>query len=213
MEKRPSYFNKRKIISNYIAYANSENRVYVPENKEGFEKLIEALFKKIKAPTEEQKLNFNIIKKYPFLLPKNRWDKGLSVGKFGFDFFWTELDGMPRGWFIAFGKQLLDDLLVCLLKEKQDFLYQYMIVQIKEKFGRLRWYDNGNTDCGYKIISKYEKISAKTCIMCGKPGKIDEAEYWLEPLCKEHRANRNINEVHESLHIASIEALKNLIKY
>lgn len=46
----------------------------------------------------------------------------------------------------------------------------YKLFQIKEKFGTLRWYDNGNTDEGDALISQAEKESALTCELCGLPG-------------------------------------------
>lgn len=37
-----------------------------------------------------------------------------------------------------------------------------------------------------KIIDKYTEMSMNTCIICGKKGKIDYNNFWLEPLCKIH---------------------------
>jgi hypothetical protein len=80
----------------------------------------------------------------------------------------------------------LNDLLV-----KYDFFDKYRITQIKEKFGGLRWYDNGVPEKMYdeynEWLEKYEALSEVTCIHCGKAGTIDYKQYWLEPLCKEHK--------------------------
>lgn len=49
----------------------------------------------------------------------------------------------------------------------------------------LCWYDHGGNEETNKILAKYEYISERTCITCGKP-----ADYvtkgWIEPYCKEH---------------------------
>ena len=64
-----------------------------------------------------------------------------------------------------------------------------MITDIKEKYGTLRWYDNGNTGSGYDIISKYARLSEDTCIKCGKPAT-HMTEGWIMPLCDECDAKK-----------------------
>jgi hypothetical protein len=71
--------------------------------------------------------------------------------------------------------------------------------QIKEKFGTLRVYyhmegeyDETIEDIEKKIdaiINEYEDISAKTCDVCGQPGKINESG-WLACRCEEHTGKR-----------------------
>ena len=94
---------------------------------------------------------------------------------------YTELDAMPDGWRKAFGipmcKEIKNEL------KKYNYLYKYRIMQIKEKFGTLRWYDNGSPNGRvYEIINKYEDISYHTCIVCGEPAtKISKG--WISPYC------------------------------
>ena len=95
---------------------------------------------------------------------------------------YTELDAMPSGWRKTFGIQMCEDIKAELKKHK-GALRKYRITQIKEKFGGLRWYDEYSTEKIWKeIIPKYEELSYKTCIDCGKP-----AEYvscgWISPYC------------------------------
>ena len=60
-----------------------------------------------------------------------------------------------------------------------------MIVQIKEKFGYLRWYDNGCTERWYsEILPKYEALSERTCIRCGKKAAFISTG-WISPWCEE----------------------------
>jgi hypothetical protein len=183
MIERPEYFNIEHVVNNYTFYKNEQDRVYVPENEEDFNKFIKVLFDSITNPTEEQINNYNFILKYPFLLPKNRWDKGLSIdGDYGFDFTYNEIETMPSGWMKAFGQQMLDEIRDFMLKTKPEFLYQYMITDIKEKYGGLRWYDYGTPKGMYEIINKYEKLSYEICIKCGVPAT-HMTEGWIMPLC------------------------------
>lgn len=96
---------------------------------------------------------------------------------------YTELDAMPRGWRKCFGIQMCKEVKKALLEDGRKTLKRYRIDQIKEKFGGLRWYDTGGNRQVQKVIAKYEYISYRTCIECGRP-----AEYvtngWIEPYCE-----------------------------
>ena len=67
--------------------------------------------------------------------------------------------------------------------EEKGLLDQYRISQIKEKYGALCWYDFGCTEKIWtEIIPKYEKLSTRTCIKCGKPAtKVTLG--WVSPYC------------------------------
>ena len=55
-------------------------------------------------------------------------------------------------------------------------------VQVKEKFGGLRFYLNGYNETASKLINKAEAKSIKTCELCGKPGK-QRGTSWVRILC------------------------------
>lgn len=93
---------------------------------------------------------------------------------------------IPRGWRKAFGPNMigkLDELL-----SKTDYKDKYYVIDIKEKFGALRWYDSGVPDeiwDEYNAwIHKYEKLSAHTCINCGAKATRRSTGYIL-PFCDE----------------------------
>lgn len=117
-----------------------------------------------------------MIEKYPFLLPRNRWTGLVSDN---YDYSYTELDAMPEGWRKAFGLQMCDELKHAL----GDYVCEYRISQIKEKWGRLCWYDFGGTQETFDIITKFSLLSEKTCIMCGKPAKYRTIG-WVSPYCE-----------------------------
>lgn len=99
---------------------------------------------------------------------------------------YTELDAMPIGWRKSFGIQMCKEIKKSLKKSK--LLYSYRIMQIKEKWGGLRWYDGSSTDEIIDIIHKYEYISYYTCIQCGKPAHYISSG-WISPYCEEHAPN------------------------
>lgn len=93
---------------------------------------------------------------------------------------YSEIDDMPEGWFRAFGMDMLKELKNQLKKDK--FLHDFRITQIKEKWGGLRFYVERASKEVYGIISKYEDISYKKCIDCGKPAKY-MSKGWISPYC------------------------------
>lgn len=150
---------------------------------------------------EEKKKEYNkkLIEKYPFLIPRNPFS-GKSIidcagphGEKGFwpgepdahpayDYEYTVLDEMPDGWRAAFGEQMCEELKEELIKENS--LEKYRIIQIKEKYGYLRWYDNFGSEEHYNLIDKYERLSKRTCITCGAPAKWI-SKGWISPYCDE----------------------------
>ena len=66
------------------------------------------------------------------------------------------------------------------------------VVQVKEKFGGLRFYVNFNEDVSkedvkqiYALITEAEEKSYTICEHCGKSGKLREDRRWLLTLCDE----------------------------
>ena len=182
---RPEYFNVDFKMGGYTFYRNEEGRVYVPEEEKDFNDFIDTLYGIVIDPTDEQTQNYLMIKKYPFLLPKNRWDKGLDISsEYSFDFTYTETHSMPKGWFKAFGIKMLDEIREFMLLNNPKFLYQYTITDIKEKYGGLRWYDEGTPEGMYEIINKYTKLSYYICVWCGEVAT-HTTDGWIMPVCDE----------------------------
>ena len=88
-----------------------------------------------------QEANRKLIERFPFLMPRNRWTDKVPED---FDYSYTELDSMPDGWRKAFGEQMCEEIREELVRA--NYLDQYRITQIKEKYGSLRWYDFGCTE-------------------------------------------------------------------
>jgi len=64
------------------------------------------------------------------------------------------------------------------------------VVQVKEKFGGLRFYTNGTTQEFEAMIDKAEDESYSVCEWCGEPGSVDDSTYWVLTLCEQHKAER-----------------------
>ena len=134
-------------------------------------------------------LNKSLIEKYPWLYPHYEWS-GEKVKDF--DYTWTELDAMPNGWREAFGELLCEEIQEEL--EKYNFVNEYSIAQIKEKFGGLRWYDNGvPSKCKiHEIIENYSVCSEYICISCGELDVPYTEDGWITPVCKKCIKKMNI---------------------
>ena len=130
--------------------------------------------------------NKELIEKYPWLQIRNVWT-GELVEPEDYEFTW--LDDLPNGWRKAFGLQMVKELDEIL--RKANYQNEYRLTQIKEKYGSLRWHDNGVpvtiSKEYYKWMTKYEELSKHTCLICGEPGKIDYTQSWLMPLCDKCR--------------------------
>ena len=127
--------------------------------------------------------NKALLEKYPWLTPYNVCT-GEPIEDYDYEDTWA--DDIPYGWRLAFGDQMIEEL--DQLLRKYNFRDEYRIFQIKEKFGELRWYDDGFPQEGYEEyqdwICKYEGLSSRTCINCGKPA-IGLTKGWIMPLCKD----------------------------
>lgn len=62
----------------------------------------------------------------------------------------------------------------------------FMLTDIKEKYGTLRFYYHGGDDKIEAIVEEAEFWSARTCDMCGNPG-ILSGRGWLQTRCPEHK--------------------------
>lgn len=64
------------------------------------------------------------------------------------------------------------------------------IVQVKEKFGGLRFYIDGGTHDHNIAIGFAEYMAARTCEVCGAPGESINSD-WIRTLCPEHAKQQN----------------------
>lgn len=118
------------------------------------------------------KLEQQLMDKFPFMEARSVF----SGEKLGFPFGCECGDG----WYDIIYK-LCDELNSLYIQNGKD-LNEILVQQVKEKYGSLRFYTGGLIEGGHDIISKYEDLSAETCEICGKEGKLTGAG-WVQTLC------------------------------
>lgn len=121
--------------------------------------------------------NKKLLKKYPWLAPRNVWSDKLVENEYRYTLF----DEIPRGWKIAFGDMMIEEINQELVEH--NLVREYRILQIKEKYGELRWYDGSTTKKIMDITDKYSVLSRNICICCGKPD-VGYTSGWITPLCE-----------------------------
>jgi len=67
---------------------------------------------------------------------------------------------------------------------EEIFFFEMFCVQVKEKYGTLRFYMSCETDKIMELIYRAEALSSQTCEGCGEFGKIRGAN-WYEVRCDE----------------------------
>lgn len=120
-----------------------------------------------------------LLKDYPRLF-KHKNDKMQSLMCFGID--------CGKGWhkLIHNLTRQLDEI------RKGRKLKDLEAVQIKEKFGGLRYYIQGGNQEAYDLISKAEEESYHICEKCGKPGKL-RTKGWYYTLCNSCQKKKETN--------------------
>jgi hypothetical protein len=123
------------------------------------------------------KLEFAIISKYPLLYADVHKSPQESLMCFGFE--------CNDGWF-----DMIDELsskiepIIKKFKEENPDTPHPRAIQVKEKFGSLRFYMTSYLDEIDKILDKYEDISETICEECGAPNSsVRSKSGWLRCLC------------------------------
>ena len=101
--------------------------------------------------------------------------------KFGFE--------CGDGWY-----NLINTLMGCIYQHienkkkevsEKDCDYSVHIVQIKEKYGGLRFYIYGGDDYVNGMISLAENLSYKVCETCGSMNNVGQTTGWIYTICKD----------------------------
>lgn len=110
----------------------------------------------------------------------NKYPRIYSNVQLGFDF--------PLGWFNLFDKLGADIMAT-------DLPNEYRTIQIKSKFGELRfYYENGGI--GFEdLIDNAENESRATCENCGSKENVSTGGYgWIMTLCNKCRYPNNASQ-------------------
>lgn len=92
-----------------------------------------------------------------------------------------------HGFYVGDGWLPLIDTLSAILESEikdmpEDIKGHFFVVQVKEKFGTLRFYLEHSTPFLDGAISMAESMSARTCEECGLPGSLRNGS-WIKTKC------------------------------
>jgi hypothetical protein len=93
-------------------------------------------------------------------------------------------DDPPSDWVLEHVKE---DIKKLNFAEHKESIPQVVAMQVKEKFGTLRFYYSGGDDVIDGMVSIAESLSAVTCEECGSPGSTRDGG-WIRTLCDKHEA-------------------------
>lgn len=132
---------------------------------------------------------------FPFMLARNVWDGELCLDEddntYGFPCECSD------GWYQLIYDlcQELNDLYISKGVDPSEIL----VMQVKEKFGQLRFYTGGLIDGAHDIISKYEDKSYEVCEVCGDDGTLCIKGGWYRTLCEKHMEEYGYKKLTEEL--------------
>jgi hypothetical protein len=75
------------------------------------------------------------------------------------------------------------------VNNKEEIVKQVVAVQVKEKFGGLRFYYEGGDKIVDGMVRMAESWATVTCEVCGNPGTLRKGG-WIRTLCDEHADGR-----------------------
>ena len=118
------------------------------------------------------KLDKKLVKDFPILYQQRHSDMSKTAMCWGFE--------CGDGWEPLIRK--LSEKIETYNKENPGS--PVIAVQVKEKFGGLRFYITGAPEWIHDLINKAENKSYAVCEMCGKPGE-ERSTGWILTLCDE----------------------------
>lgn len=122
-------------------------------------------------------LQKNLFESYPELYADYKLPPNRSLMCFGFE--------CGDGWY-----DIIKKLSKRIMTIAEQTGAKPRAVQVKEKFGELRFYISGATKEILDAIEEAREESLRTCEICGKPGELHERNHWYKTVCN------NCNKVH-----------------
>lgn len=116
-----------------------------------------------------------LIATFPKLYAQVGWNIMSTAMCWGFE--------CQTGWFLILWE--LSEAIEAINNKRTDN-FRFEAIQVKEKYGGLRFYMTGYTDEISKLIRKAEDRAAFTCEVCGRPGRLNDGG-WLMVRCGTHR--------------------------
>lgn len=121
-----------------------------------------------------KELDDKLVAKYPKIFADRHKDMHVTAMCWGFS--------CNDGWY-----HLIDDLCSCIqgyIDANQHLkIPQTVATQVKEKFGTLRFYTQGDVELISGMIWLAEHMSAHICELCGKRGRVIVSSNWYMCRC------------------------------
>lgn len=127
----------------------------------------------------DQDLDDKLCAKYPKIFRDRHAPMGETCMCWGFEH--------GNGWY-----KILDEM----CQKVQDYLDAYpeveqvVAMQVKEKFGTLRFYYMGGDDACDRMIRKAEEKSERTCEITGEPGSLMIKDGWYKTLSDKYARDK-----------------------
>ena len=122
-------------------------------------------------------LKQQLFEKYPRMFPGSAQPGAAAIGR---------AITVGDGWF-----GLVDVLCEQLQGETdQNGAPQIVAIQVKEKYGELRFYVGSASERQEAMIEFAEALSARVCEACGSPGSVRSSTGWYATRCDEHAGAR-----------------------
>jgi len=123
-----------------------------------------------------KKLTDSLLKKYPVVFGQHKLPMTETAMCWGFS--------CGSGWY-----DIIDSLAFLIQRENEKLKESgenitIQAVQVKEKYGTLRFYTNYSTDYIDGAISMAEAMSGLVCEECGSTDGVTQTTGWIHTLCK-----------------------------
>lgn len=132
-----------------------------------------------------------LIYEFPWLAPKDDWNEPTEF--YDEDDAWTEVDGLPEGWKEGFLEEMLYEINDVI--NEYDCTETYTVTTAIDYQGVLKWAHTGYAAEARKelaaIVKKYEDISTRTCMECGREGKMYSVNGRFLVLCDLHKPHED----------------------
>lgn len=114
-------------------------------------------------------LDEQLCEKYPKIFRDRHADPRTTCMCWGFEH--------GDGWY-----KILDEMCAKLQNYLDTYpnIEQVVAIQVKEKFGTLRFYYSGGDDACDRMIQKAEEKSERTCEITGEPGRLMVKNGWYK---------------------------------
>lgn len=135
------------------------------------------------------KLDNYLVERYPKIFVNRYGDKMETAMCWGFEH--------GDGWF-----WILDNLCDSIqsyidnnnkYRDDDKKISQVVAMQVKEKFGTLRFYYSGGDQYIDGMVAFAENLSANTCEFCGTMENVGTTQGWISTICKDCYDNSKLN--------------------